>query len=181
MTDLCKPSHLRVGPPLRENDHWRIACPSGDSIGKTALANHSLQFVLQCFVHGPTDGNYRRQFIVDDCTCFVEIIDTAGQEEYAMLRDQWIQEGQGFVLMYSITSRDSFDAVRASRQSVQRMQGENPIMMLVGTKCDKSFERVVSMEEGGVLAKELDCEFLETSVKTGQNVERVMTNLFQSL
>jgi len=45
--------------------------------------------------------------IVDNRMSFVEVIDTAGQEEYATLRDQWVREGQGFVLVYS--DRLAFD------------------------------------------------------------------------
>ncbi|KAJ7737146.1 P-loop containing nucleoside triphosphate hydrolase protein [Mycena maculata] len=112
-------------------DNWRITFLGADSVGNTALATHR--------VCDPDDVDYRRQFAVDDHMCLVEIIDP--------------REGQGFVLMYSITSRESFDAVGAFHQSIQRIKGENPIMLLVGTKCDKSFEHEVSVEEGVSLAK----------------------------
>lgn len=53
--------------------------------------------------------------------------------------------------------------------------------MLVGNKCDKSYEREVSKEEGAALARKYGCEFLETSAKTAQNVERLFTNLVRAL
>ncbi|KAJ7737144.1 ras protein [Mycena maculata] len=166
------------------SESWIIALLGEGRIGKTVLR---VRFVLQLFIEDyddtyDTETGYRRQVAVDDRMCEVIFIDLDGQfEERAALRDNWIRAGQGFVLMYSITSRESFDAVRASCQSVQRIKGENPIMMLVGTKYDKSFERTVSTEEGVALAKELGCEFFETSAKTGQNVERAMKSLVQSL
>lgn len=53
--------------------------------------------------------------------------------------------------------------------------------MLVGNKCDKQYEREVSREEGLRMAQSFDCEFLETSAKTSQNVERLFTNLVRLL
>jgi GTPase KRas protein len=53
--------------------------------------------------------------------------------------------------------------------------------MLVGNKCDKTYEREVSREEGAALARQFGCEFLETSAKTAQNVEQIFKNLVRSL
>jgi len=53
--------------------------------------------------------------------------------------------------------------------------------MLVGNKCDKTYEREVSKEEGAALARQFGCEFIETSAKTAQNVERLFMNLVRSL
>jgi GTPase KRas protein len=53
--------------------------------------------------------------------------------------------------------------------------------MLVGNKCDKKYEREVTEEEGAALARRFGCEFLETSAKTAQNVEKLFMNLVRSL
>jgi GTPase KRas protein len=53
--------------------------------------------------------------------------------------------------------------------------------MLVGNKADKAYEREVSKEEGAALARQFGCEFIETSAKTAQNVERVFTSLVRAL
>jgi GTPase KRas len=53
--------------------------------------------------------------------------------------------------------------------------------MLVGNKCDKAYEREVSREEGAALARQFGCEFMETSAKTAQNVERLFMNLVRAL
>jgi GTPase KRas protein len=62
-----------------------------------------------------------------------------------------------------------------------RVKRTKPIFMLVGNKCDKTYEREVSKEEGLQLARTFGCEFMETSAKTAQNVERLFTNLVRSL
>jgi len=162
-------------------DNWRVAVLGDGGVGKTALA---VQFTLNCFVetYDPTiEDAYRKQLVVDNRMCFVEVIDTAGQEEYATLRDQWVREGQGFILVYSIASRSTFDRLEIFRQSMKRVKRGDPIFMLVGNKCDKTYEREVSKEEGAALARQFGCEFIETSAKTAQNVERLFMNLVRSL
>lgn len=150
-------------------------------VGKTALA---VQYMLGCFVetYDPTiEDAYRKQALVDDRMCFIEVIDTAGQEEYATLRDQWVREGQGFVLVYSIASRSTFERLEVFRQSMIRVKGENPTYILVGNKADKTSEREVLREEGMQLARRLGCEFLETSARTAYNVERLFSTLIRTL
>jgi len=162
-------------------DNWRVAVLGDGGVGKTALA---VQFTLNCFVetYDPTiEDAYRKQLVVDNRMCFVEVIDTAGQEEYATLRDQWVREGQGFILVYSIASRATFDRLETFRQSMKRVKRGEPIFMLVGNKCDKTYEREVSKEEGVQQARAFGCEFIETSAKTAQNVERLFTNLVRLL
>jgi len=162
-------------------DSWRVAVLGDGGVGKTALA---VQFTLNCFVetYDPTiEDAYRKQLIVDNKMCFVEVIDTAGQEEYATLRDQWVREGQGFILVYSIASRSTFDRLEVFRQSMLKVKRQKPIFMLVGNKCDKTYEREVSREEGIALARTFGCEFMETSARTAYNVELLFTNLVRAL
>ncbi|KAG9018638.1 Ras GTPase ras2 [Tulasnella sp. 427] len=162
-------------------DNWRITVLGDGGVGKTALA---VQYMLGCFVetYDPTiEDAYRKQALVDEHMCFIEVIDTAGQEEYATLRDQWIREGMGFVLVYSITSRASFDRLEVFRQSMIRVKGENCHFILVGNKADRQSEREVLKEEGAQYARKLGCEFLETSARTAYNVDRLFTSLIKSL
>jgi GTPase KRas protein len=90
-------------------------------------------------------------------------------------------EGQGFILVYSIASRSTFERLETFRQSMRRVKRGDPIFMLVGNKCDKTYEREVSKDEGAALARQFGCEFIETSAKTAQNVERLFTNLVRML
>ncbi|KAI0786047.1 ras protein [Abortiporus biennis] len=154
-------------------DSWRVAVLGDGGVGKTALAVQT---------YDPTiEDAYRKQLVVDNRMCFVEVIDTAGQEEYATLRDQWVREGQGFILVYSIASRATFERLEVFRQAMLKVKRQKPVFMLVGNKCDKTYEREVSREEGLQLARSFGCEFLETSAKTATNVERLFTTLVRLL
>ncbi len=102
-----------------------------------------------------------------------------------------IRDGEGFLLVYSICSRSSFERVRRFQEQIHRVkdaslttmpsppkspsdpyppQSKIPLM-LVGNKADRSTEREVSAQEGRSLATELGCLFTESSAKTCQNVE----------
>ncbi|CAO3639607.1 unnamed protein product [Cunninghamella blakesleeana] len=94
-------------------------------------------------------------------------------EEYTALRDQWIRDGEGFLLVYSISSRSTFERVERFRDQIFRVKDvDNVPLILVGNKCDKITEREVSREEGLNMSKHLKCDFIETSAKTCVNVER---------
>lgn len=130
----------------------------------------------------------------------LEVLDTAGQEEYTALRDQWIRDGEGFVLVYSISSRSSFTRITRFHKQIQRVKESSssspsypgsPIsaiappasvpIMLVGNKSDRVTEREVSTQEGQALARELGCEFVEASAKNCINVEKAFYDVVRQL
>lgn len=138
--------------------------------------------------------------MIDGQSCMLEVLDTAGQEEYTALRDQWIRDGEGFVLVYSISSRSSFTRITRFHNQIQRVKESSasspsypgsPIssnmplapvpIMLVGNKSDRVTEREVSTQEGHALARELGCEFVEASAKNYINVEKAFYDVVRQL
>lgn len=165
------------------------------------------QLCLNHFVetYDPTiEDSYRKQVQIDGQSCMLEVLDTAGQEEYTALRDQWIRDGEGFILVYSISSRSSFTRIQRFHSQIQRVKesaaagsptfpgsplsqtlgssgfGPAPIM-LVGNKCDRVTEREVSTQEGSALAKQLNCDFVEASAKNCVNVEKAFYDVVRQL
>lgn len=127
----------------------------------------------------------------------MEILDTAGQEEYTALRDQWIKDGDAFLLVYSITSRSSFTRILGLHRQILKVKGESafgsyaepssttsptsPVYIIVGNKCDLISDREVSTQEGNALARELGCPFIEASAKRFINVEKAFYDLIRLL
>ncbi|OUM59641.1 hypothetical protein PIROE2DRAFT_66513 [Piromyces sp. E2] len=150
---------------------YRLVVLGDGGVGKTAL---TIQLCLNHFTYDPTiEDSYRKQVVIDDQPCILEVLDTAGQEEYTALRDQWIRDGEGFLLVYSIISRSTFERVEKFRNQILRVKETDRVpMVLVGNKCDIINKRDISREEGYFLAKRLQCEFIETSAKTCANVEK---------
>lgn len=157
---------------------YKVVVLGDGGVGKTAL---TIQLCLNHFIesYDPTiEDSYRKHAVIDDEPCLIEILDTAGQEEYTALRDQWIREGDGFLIVYSITQHNTFDRVEKFKQQIDRVKdsfdgpGGVPVpVVVVGNKSDRSLEREVSLEDGKALAKRLGCQFVETSAKTRQNLE----------
>eukprot|EP01098_Paradermamoeba_levis_P017152 TRINITY_DN966_c0_g1_i4.p1 TRINITY_DN966_c0_g1~~TRINITY_DN966_c0_g1_i4.p1 ORF type:complete len:190 (-),score=64.75 TRINITY_DN966_c0_g1_i4:59-628(-) len=150
----------------------KLVIVGGGGVGKSAL---TIQLIQNHFIdeYDPTiEDSYRKQVTIDDETCLLDILDTAGQEEYSAMRDQYMRTGQGFVCVYAITSRSSFDEITSFRSQILRVKDAEKVpMVLVGNKADLESERQVTTTEGQDLAKSFGCPFMETSAKTRTNVE----------
>ncbi len=94
-------------------------------------------------------------------------MDTAGQDEYSAMREQYLRQGDCFLLVYSVTDPDSFDHVPEFRRRILEVKGSDALpMILVANKVDLSQRRRVSEEQGLNLARELGgMPYLETSAK----------------
>ncbi|XP_064155706.1 trichohyalin-like isoform X2 [Anguilla rostrata] len=110
----------------------------------------------------------------------LQLWDTAGQERYHSITKQILRKAQGLVLMYDITSSESFLALRSWLSSIQEGAPDDVIIVLLGNKND-SHRREVSLEEGERLAREYSVHFMECSAATGDNVVQAMNNLARML
>lgn len=112
----------------------------------------------------------------------LEILDTAGTEQFTAMRDLYMKNGQGFVLVYSIISLPTFNELQDFRDQILRVKDAQKVpMCLVGNKCDLADQRVISTEQGQELAKKWDCTFLETSAKTKHNVDAIFYDLVRQI
>lgn len=113
---------------------------------------------------------------------FLEILDTAGQEEYVVMQDHWIREGKGFIVVYAVDLIESFEEVSKIRKRIERVKDTKDFpMIIVGNKCDLVNERKVFKEAGEDLAKQYNCLFLETSAKKKINCTEVFHELVKEI
>ncbi|KAI4096883.1 MAG: hypothetical protein LQ344_000683 [Seirophora lacunosa] len=126
--------------------------------------------------------SYRKQCVIDEEVALLDVLDTAGQEEYSAMREQYMRTGEGFLLVYSITSRQSFEEILTFQQQILRVKDRDyfPII-IVGNKCDLDAERQVSRKEGEDLARSFGCAFIETSAKSRINVENAFYNIVREI
>ena len=161
---------------------YRLVIVGGGGVGKSAL---TIQLIQNHFIdeYDPTiEDSYRKQVTIDDETCLLDILDTAGQEEYSAMRDQYMRTGQGFLCVFAITSRSSFDEITSFREQILRVKDEDKVpMVLAGNKCDLEDERQVTTAEGQDLAKSFACPFFETSAKSRINVEEAFYDLVREI
>lgn len=98
------------------------------------------------------------------------------------MREQYMRNGEGFVLVYSITSRLSFEEVNTFYQQIRRVKDRDFFpMILVGNKCDLESDRQVSSQEGRDLAKSFGCPFSETSAKQRIRVDDVFYDVVREI
>ncbi|KAL0212243.1 hypothetical protein RCL1_005869 [Eukaryota sp. TZLM3-RCL] len=163
-------SVLFLSSPLNRMTGTIVVIGSG-SVGKSCL---TLQLVNKVFVeiYDPTVADsFRTEVTVDGRRVPLEIIDTAGQDEFSALRDGFITQGDGFLLVYAIDSIPSFDEAKKLYEQVLRAKdAERVPIVLVGNKCDLASERKVPFEVGQAFAKQCQCPFFESSAKTKTNV-----------
>ncbi|KAH3680195.1 hypothetical protein WICMUC_000460 [Wickerhamomyces mucosus] len=157
---------------------YKLVVVGGGGVGKSAL---TIQFIQSHFVdeYDPTiEDSYRKQVAVDNEVALLDILDTAGQEEYSAMREQYMRTGEGFLLVYSVTERESFNELSTFYQQILRVKDSDSVpVLLVGNKSDLTEERSVSFEEGEKLARQFNCGFLETSAKQGINVDNAFHDL----
>jgi len=115
-----------------------------------------------------------------------EIIDTAGQDEYSMLSSRHAIGIHGFILVYSVASRPSFEMIRAVHDKILNYHGVSQVpCVIVGQKSDlpekKLAPRQVTPQEGQALAKELHAAWIETSASSNVNVAKVFDLLLQEV
>merc|ERR1712159_508287 len=155
-----------------EMTEYKLVIVGGGGVGKSAC---TIQLIQNNFIeeYDPTiEDSYRKQVTIDDETCILDILDTAGQEEYSAMRDQYMRTGQGFLIVYSIIARASFDEVASFRDQILRVKDADKVPMVIcGNKVDLEADRQVSTVEGRDLAKSFGVPFMETSAKTRVNVE----------
>ena len=99
------------------------------------------------------------------------------------MREQYMRSGEGFVIMYSITDRESFREAAQAKKQIERVRSrsEEIPMVLVANKIDLESKRVVTTEEGQALAQEFDCPFFETSAALRHFVDDVFHSLIRQI
>lgn len=168
-------------------EQFDLACKVmllGDSgVGKTCLL---IRFKDGAFLSGAfisTVGiDYRNKIIeIDETKVKLQIWDTAGQERFRSVTHAYYRDSHALLLLYDITSKSSFDNIRAWLSEIQDYAPDNVVVMLLGNKADRPGERVVKKEEGERLAKDHNVTFMETSAKTGMNVDLAFTAIAREL
>ncbi|XP_056273683.1 EF-hand calcium-binding domain-containing protein 4B isoform X2 [Pseudoliparis swirei] len=157
---------------------FKIVLVGNSSVGKTSLLR---RFCDGCFHPGSsaTVGiDYSVKTIaVDNSQVALQLWDTAGQERYRSITKQFFRKADGVVVMYDITTVQSFTAVRQWLTSVKEAAGDDIPTLLLGNKLDKEAERQVEKGVGERLAKDYQMTFYECSACSGHNVMESMIHL----
>jgi GTPase KRas len=133
--------------------------------------------------YDPTiEDSYRKMCVIDGEVALLDILDTAGQEEYSAMQGQYMCSSHGFVLVYSITSRKSFQEISTFQQQILQAKDKDYFpMIVVGNHCDREDKREVSKQEGAALAREFKCRFVEASSEGWINADVAFYDLVRDI
>ena len=92
---------------------------------------------LSAYTH--TSRFYLSQVVIDGETCLLDILDTAGQEEYSAMRDQYMRTGEGFLIVFAIDNMKSFEDIDSYRGQIRRVKDADDIPMLCELQRSCSF------------------------------------------
>jgi len=160
---------------------YKLVVVGAGGVGKSAL---TIQLIQNHFVeeYDPTiEDSYRKQVVIDGETCLLDILDTAGQEEYSAMRDQYMRTGEGFLCVFAVNNAKSFEDISLYREQIQRVKDADEVpMVLVGNKCDLP-TRAVDMKHARQVAESYAIPFVETSAKTRQGVDDAFYTLVREI
>ena len=162
-----------------------IALVGGGGTGKSCITIQYVQSHYDDNVYDPTiSDSYIKQIGLQDDGLVVDlhILDTAGQEEYEAMVDMDMRQPRtGFMIVYAIDSRDSFEQAKVFVTRLARAQDVDDVsvvpILLVANKCDLEATRAVTTSEGAAFAASIGATFLETSAKCRINVEEAFVTL----
>lgn len=160
---------------------YKLVVVGAGGVGKSAL---TIQLIQNHFIdeYDPTiEDSYRKQVVVDDETCLLDILDTAGQEEYSAMRDQYMRTGEGFLCVFAINNAKSFEDIKQYREQIKRVKDSEDVpMVLVGNKIDLP-NRQVELKDAQKTAEEFGIPFVQTSAKTRYGVEDAFYTLVREI
>ncbi|CAN6605379.1 ras-related protein Rsr1p [Trichomonascus vanleenenianus] len=162
---------------------YQVVVLGAGGVGKSSV---TVQYVQNQFTetYDPTiEDSYRKNTWVDGRSCTLEILDTAGVEQFTAMRELYIKNGEGFIFVYSVANEDSLLELLELREQVLRIKDSSSVpMVLVANKCDLESERVISPERGVEVAESWGkMPFYETSAKYRSNIDEVFTDLVRQI
>ncbi|CAO1617998.1 unnamed protein product [Parajaminaea phylloscopi] len=156
----------------------KIVIMGGGGVGKSAL---TVQFVRNVFVttYDPTiEDTYRKVIVIDGTQWLIEVLDTAGTEQFMALKEIYMKNGQGFVLVFSLAHLGSVNELGPLREQIVRVKGSRVPLVLVGNKSDLRAERQVPREVGTSLSRAWgNVPYYETSARKGVNVNEIFADV----
>ncbi|KAI1727610.1 ras family domain-containing protein [Ditylenchus destructor] len=169
-----------TGAGVEAGADYRVAVFGAGGVGKSSIV---LRFIKNTFSESyvPTvEDTYTQRYLYILETFLRQCIGTTGSHQFPAMQRLSISKGHAFVIVYSVTSRQSLEELGPIILTLKEVKGEQIVevpIMLVGNKKDESQKREVSIETGQKLADRWGCGFIETSAKTNDNI----TELFQNL
>jgi GTPase KRas len=169
--------------PRISSNKPKLCLLGSGSCGKTAAVLRFVQDVFSLDYDPTIEDHYIKQIVISGQDIELDILDTAGQEEFYVMEDNWIRESEIFLVMYSVSSREEFQEVKRRLDKIMMVcdvksfteSSGRPVAAIVATKCDLDpcvWE--VDHNEGWELANKYPgTRFFEVSAKINEGVNEM--------
>eukprot|EP01117_Protostelium_nocturnum_P006972 TRINITY_DN2501_c0_g1_i1.p1 TRINITY_DN2501_c0_g1~~TRINITY_DN2501_c0_g1_i1.p1 ORF type:complete len:187 (+),score=68.71 TRINITY_DN2501_c0_g1_i1:104-664(+) len=165
--------------PLRE---YKLVVLGYGGVGKSAV---TVRYVQQFFIerYDPTiEDAYTVHKELDGDQVVLQILDTAGTEQFTAMRDMYMKSGEGFIIIYSITSRSTFEALDDLIKQLFLVKDTDSVpAILLGNKEDLADYREVATQKGEEMAMKYGINFSECSAKTGHNIDEAFQTVVRQI
>ncbi|CAJ0950807.1 unnamed protein product, partial [Ranitomeya imitator] len=164
-------------------DHvYKIMFVGNTHVGKTSFLCQVHEGSYSKNTSATIGIDYRiKSLIVDNKQYALQLWDTAGQERFYSITEQFFRKADGMVIMYDVTSRETFTGVRRWLNCIQEKAMDDIIILLLGNKLDCDSERQVTFDDGQRLAQEHKLLFTECSAASGKNITEALIQIVRSL
>ncbi|XP_065063815.1 ras-related protein Rab-13-like [Rhopilema esculentum] len=163
---------------------YKVLVLGESTVGKTAL--------IKCYTEKDKDFNpnlvptigidYKTEYMtIDKLKIRVQIWDTAGQERFRTMNAMYYRGAKGILLVYDVTNKDSYLKVKDWMEDLKQHDLDKEEIILIGNKIDLEHLQEVASDEGNKLAMKYGIKFMETSAKTGENVNETFTKLVYNM
>ncbi|OZC10328.1 Ras family protein [Onchocerca flexuosa] len=171
---------------------YKIVLLGCGGVGKSALITQLIKGIFLKRYDPTIEDSYKKEIVVDGTTCTLEVLDTAGtikftknqllQEQFTAMRDLYMKNGDGFIVVYSITDASSLINTVEIFQSLLRVRQKYHFpLILVGNKCDDIINREVSRSVGERYAARYNSTFCEASAKNNIHVIEIFENIVKQI
>ncbi|KUI62616.1 Ras-related protein Rap-1 [Cytospora mali] len=162
---------------------FQVVVLGAGGVGKSCLT--AAQFVHNEWIesYDPTiEDSYQKQLSVDGRQVVLEILDTAGTEQFTSMRDVYMRNGQGFLLVFSISSRSSLNELYGLREEILRIKDREQVpIVIIGNKADLEDQREVPRPKAFAVSQEWGAPYYEASARTRTNVDEVFTDICRQM
>ncbi|XP_031554988.1 ras-like protein rasG [Actinia tenebrosa] len=154
---------------------FRLCVVGSGGVGKSSVTIRYLKNEFTEYYDPTLEETYRAKIDYAGKLYNIEIVDTAGQEEFSSFRDSSLATGDAFLVLFAINSASSWHELKELRTKIiDEHESKNNCtipMVIVANKVDLEDERETQKDEVMEYCNSLGTPFIETSAKTGLNIQ----------
>ncbi|XP_053311559.1 GTPase RhebL1 [Spea bombifrons] len=163
--------------------HRKVVMLGYPSVGKSSLAIHFVKGNFPKDYEPTIENTWSKTFVLGSDEFELDVVDTAGQDEYSLLPQSFIFGIHGYIVVYSVACSRSFQIARGLHRVLVDLRGKGLMpIVLVGNKNDlPAHSREVKTEEGRKLAESWGAAFLEVSAKSPEDSKQIFTKIIEEI